>query len=206
MAVPSFRSLSTRLMPRVKHQDGFTLIEVIVSSVVILIAMVGAIAAFNLVTQSVRGTGLRADQSRRIDAQVAEISRLSEIYTACLVPAGAVPANPDDADAACGPGSAAAGVQTGNSFYYFPDSANIANINAFFAACRSTTPGTHITANFIDAINALPAPGGEVNRQNAIRIEGADANNHAVQVTWSDQAGNELRTLRSSPLVSAWCP
>jgi prepilin-type N-terminal cleavage/methylation domain-containing protein len=187
-------------------RNGFTLIETLVSLVVISIAAVGAIAAFNLITQSVGGTGLQADRSRRIDADIAAISRLSEFYTSCSTPAGAVPANISSPDAACGAGSAAAGVQIGNSFYYFPDPTNTANVNAFFTACRSTTEASHITANFRTAINGLGQPGGGVTRQAATRIAGGDPSNHIVQVEWRDPQNRVLRSLRITPLVSAWCP
>ncbi len=193
---------------------GFTLLEVLVSSIVIIVATIGSIAAFNLITQSVRGTGLRADQSRRIDAQIAEISRISEIYTACRVPQGEVPATPVTVATACagavGTGPTAIGA-VGDSFYFFPDPANAGNVNAFFTACRSTTASTHITGNFVARINnnaLFPQPGGGVTRNAATRVEPGIADNHVVEVTWSDASvpPRVLRIFRISPLVTAWCP
>lgn len=189
---------------QINLRNGFTLVEVLVSVIVISIAAVGSIVAFNVTTQSVRGTGLRADQSRRIDAQIAEISRLSEVYTSCGTPAGAVPPAPIIPVTACA--GSTTDVAVGNSFYYFPDPASVADVNAFFTACRSAAEGTHITANFRTAINGLPQPGGGVTRQAATRLNGADASNHIVVVTWRDPANRDLRTIRVTPLVSAWCP
>lgn len=174
---------------------GFTLLEVLVSLVVLVIAGIGAIAGFNLITQSVIGSDIRANQSRLIDEDIAEISRLSEVYNACVDPAGSISTN-------------CPGQQVGNSFYYFPDPVTPANVNTFFLACRSTTAAGHITQNFITAINALGQPAGDVTREAAIRVEPTDAANHLVRITWVDPTRNnrELRRLEITPVVSAWCP
>ena len=189
---------------------GFTLLEVIVSALIIVIASIGAIAALNVITQSVRGTEIQADQSRRIDSDIAEISRLAEIYTSCQVPAGAVPTG--DPDAYCTDGGAS--VDASSSFYYFPeitdpsDPTTWTNADAFATACQATAPGSHITANFITAINGLPATGGDVVRDNATRVDGTDSTNHLVRVVWRDPTnGNrELRSIEFVPLVSSACP
>lgn len=200
--------LNRNSLPRSKGTEGFTLIEVLVSSVIILIAMVGSIAAFNLIVQSVRGTGLRADQSRRIDAQIAEISRISEIYTACGTPEGAVPADPVTPATACA--GTTVNVEAGNSYYYFPDPANPAFVARFFAACRSGAESGHITAAFVDAIDAINPPvgtfEGNVTRLAAARVDPLDLSNHVVQVIWESDTGLELRTFGISPLVTSWCP
>lgn len=183
---------------------GFTLVEVLASSVIMLIAVAGSIVAFNLITQSVRGTGLRADQSRRIDSQIAEVSRLAEIYTSCGTPAGAVPPNPPTVATACAGGTA--NVQIGNSFYYTPDPANIVAVDDFYTACRSADPANHITANFMNAVDNLQAPNGAVLRLPSARVDEDDASNFLVEVTWTDPGNRVLRRFRISPLVSAWCP
>jgi len=201
----------TTLIPKKSswRLKGFTLLEVLVSSVVILVATIGSIAAFNVITQSIRGTGLRADQSRRIDAQIAEISLFSEIYTACVNPLGAIPADLTSADTACGSGSIADGVEIGNSYYYFP--ATPANGDLFYAACRSNSAATNITANFVAAINNnanLPQPGGGVTRSPGAKVDPTDSSSHVVEVEWVE-TGNPARILRSirvTPLVSSWCP
>jgi prepilin-type N-terminal cleavage/methylation domain-containing protein len=199
---------SSSRRPGQSGDGGFTLIEVIVAAVVMLVAMVGAISAFNLVTQSLRGTGLRADQSRRIDAQIAEISRLIEDYTACTTPAGAVPPSPFDPATACLGDTSS--IVKGNSFYYFPDPSDASNVNAFFAACGSATASSHITANFIAAIDAIvPLPGvldQGVARDSAARVNSSDASNSLVRITWRDSANRVIRQIQVVPLLSAWCP
>lgn len=191
------------LFNREPATHGFSLVEVLVSAVVLLVAVAGSVVAFNVITQSVRSTGLQADQSRRIDAQIAEISRLSEVYTACGSPAGAVPPNPVNPSTACT--GSTADVQVGNSFYYFPDPANPASVNAFFMACRSLAQGTHITANFRLAIDGLPAPGGGITRQPSTRLS-TSPSNHLVEVRWTDADNRILRAIQIAPIVSTWCP
>lgn len=188
-----------------EHQaSGFTLVELLVSSVVLIVAVVGSIAAFNLIIQSARGTGIRADQSRRIDDDIAAITEISELYTSCVNPRGSVPAS------AC----TGTDVQVGNSFYYFPDpddASFAANQAAFFDACRTNTDSNHITAGFISAINnptVVPLPGGDVTRGSAVRVAPGVGDNHLVQIIWSDPTRNnrELRSIRTYPIVSSWCP
>jgi prepilin-type N-terminal cleavage/methylation domain-containing protein len=183
----------------VSADSGFSLVEVLVAAVIISVSSVAVVGAFNLVTQSVTGTGLRADQSRRIDAQIDQISEISEIYTACNEPAGEIPVNPQTA---CG-----ANISPRSSFYYFPDYGVPADVEAFFAACRSTDPSSHITSNFINQINILPSPGGGIAAPVASRIASTNPSSHLVQVTWSgDPGGRLLRQIQIRPVVSSWCP
>lgn len=179
--------------------EGFSLVEVLVASVIISVAAVGALAAFNLVTQSITGTGLRADQSRRIDAQIDQISEIAEIYTACNTPSGEIPANPQTI---CG-----VGIPPRSSFYYFPDYAVAANVDAFFVSCRSAAAASHITNNFIVAINNLPSPGVSISEPVAARVAPTVPSNHLVQVSWvGDPGGQLLRQMQIRPVVSSWCP
>jgi len=179
--------------------SAFSLVEVLVASVIVAVASLAAISAFNVVIQSIGGTGIRADQSRRIDAQIAAISELAEVYTSCSTPLGEIPANPQ---AICG-----GTIQARSSFYYFPDPSESADVEAFFGACRSDIASTHITNNFILAINALPSPGGDVSAPVAVRVPPIVAANHLVRITWSsDPGGQILRGIQLSPLLSAWCP
>lgn len=179
-------------------QEAFTLPEVLVSLVIITIALAGSIAGVNLILQSVRGTGIRADQNRRIDRDISQITRLSEEYNACVDPEGSV-------------STLCSGENIRTSDYYFPeipdrfDPATWGDARLFEAACRAEDGSTHITDGFMVAIDALDDPGGDVTRENAERLDGIDPSNHLVQITWSSPA-RELRSIQVTPLVSAWCP
>ncbi|MCP9886735.1 prepilin-type N-terminal cleavage/methylation domain-containing protein [Cyanobium sp. ATX 6A2] len=186
--------------------SGFTLLEVIVSAVILVVATLGSITAFNLATRSIRGTGLFVEQNREIDRDISEISRLSEIYTACVPGSGSgsIPANPNTA---CTDTLSGLVVAPNSSFYYFPDPANASDVAAFETSCGSSTPTSHITFGFRSAIDSLDQPGAGITRQNATRVDGSDAGNHLVEILWVDSSdGDELRRMRLSPLVTAWCP
>lgn len=176
---------------------GFSLVEVLVAVVIITVSSIAALSAFGLVTQTISGTGLRADQSRRIDSQIAQIIDFSNRYTSCLVPSGSV-------ETSCG-----GGISPKTSFYYFPDPTNSdgsVNVQLFFDSCRNAVPDLHITHNFILAINALVSPGGGVSEPLAVRVNPV-ASNSLVRITWrSDPGGRLLREMQLSPVVSSWCP
>lgn len=206
-------SLYSPTQPRTKSYGvyrtgrGFTLVELLVSAVVLVVAVTGSIVAFNLITQSVRGTGIRADQNRRVDRDIASISLISEEYTGCVTTTGTVPADPTTH-------CSGTNVEFGNSYYYFPevtdpnDATTWVDAQAFSAACRSTVEANHITANFVAAVNGLAQPGGDVTRQNAVRVNPVDASNHLIEITWVDPTRNNrvLRQIEVLPLVTAWCP
>lgn len=182
------------------NKAGFTLVEVLVSTVILTFAVVGSIAGFNLIVQSVRGTEIRADQNRRIDRDISSINRISEAFSSCVNPQGSVIADP----LTC----LGQDVQYGNSYYYFPDLPGFEATNPatwtpaeqFSSACVS---GTLIT-NFISSINKMPQPGGDVVRTGAQIVPDSG---YLVEITWRDPARNrDLRTIQVSPLAASWCP
>lgn len=173
---------------------GFTLIEVLASSVILVIAVAGAIVAFNLITQSVRGTGIRAEQSRAIDEDIALISDISERFTSCVDPAGSALEDPTDC------AGAGVDVEFPNSFYYFPDDPD--GIDDFFAACR----GGALRTNFIAEVGGPVDLEAGVRRLAPVPVNQSD---HVVSIRWVDSTRADLRQLREahiSPVVAAWCP
>lgn len=190
-----------------RRQSGFSLVEVLVALVVITLASTGAIVAFNVTNQSVRGTEERSEQNRLIDADVARITRLSETFTSCVTPEGANPTNP----ASYCTGS---DVAFGNSYYYFPvisDPNNSATWTAatdFRTACDDGT----LRANFIAALGGGAAA--NINGVNGSalvtrqQIQAVSGSNHLVEITWTAPGNTTriLRRIRVAPTVSSWCP
>lgn len=183
-------------------EPGFTLIELLVSSLILAVAVFGSVASFNLITQSAQGTGIRLDQSRLIDADLATITYRSEKFTSCN-PASPTGADPADPTSHC---NGQNNVKFGNSYYYFPqvsdgdDPSTWTNAIAFDAACADGT----IRSNFITAL------GGQIDLANNVRrlapaaVNGTD---HLVRITWVDPTRNnrELRSVELASVVSAWC-
>lgn len=171
---------------------GFSIVEGLIASVILIIAVMGTAAAFNLITSSISGTSNKNAINIAIDKDVSSIKRLSIDYTSCVNPVGSVPA-----EGACD-------VSNNYSAYYFPMSALPSEQDKFFAACRSETASSHITAGFINAIDALPSVGAGVVRQPAIREDGNDPQNHNINVEYKSN-GSSIRLIKVSPVVSSWC-
>lgn len=189
------------------HSDGFSLVEVLVALVVITVASAGAIGAFNLIRQSIRGTEARSDQNRLIDENIAQITRISATFTSCITPTGA---NPVDPESHC----TGTDVAFGNSYYYFPvisdrlDPSTWTNATNFRTACNAGT----LRSNFIAALGggsavSLNASDGSplVTRQPIVAVANSK---HLVEITWTapGDASRVFRKIRVAPIVSAWCP
>lgn len=171
---------------------GFTLVEALVAVVVITVGVAGTAGLFNVAMDAIRRTGEKASQGSGIESDISRIGELSVLYNACTVSTGSFDNCPDQA--------------VGNSFYYFPE--DLANAGAFYAACNSVVPETHLTNTFIERLNnrsLLPDPGSGVTRLDAVREDGSDPSNHVVVVRWETAELNPARVLKITPVVSSWC-
>ena len=174
------------------RHGGITIVEVLVAAGILVIGVAGTVSAFNLATSFLGKSSTNNAANNAIDDDIARIRSLSYVYTSCVAPAGSIPA------------AGTCDVNAGQSRYYFPKSSLQSDINAFFAACRSTSASSHITAGFITAINGLSAVGSGVTRGTATREAATDASNHNIIVSYT-QNGAVVRVLKVAPIVSAWC-
>jgi type II secretory pathway pseudopilin PulG len=176
----------------VPHSEasGFSLVEGLVAAVIVIVALAGTLTGFNLATSSIRRTSEVGGANLAIDNDISRIKNLAFLYTSCVVASGSVPA------------AGACDVAPGTANYYFP--AAPANAQDFFDACRSNSAGSHITAAFVVAVSALPAPGSGVIRQNVVRDDPNDSSNHLVNISYTLPSG-ATRLVKVSPVVSAWC-
>ncbi|EDY39704.1 hypothetical protein CPCC7001_2585 [Cyanobium sp. PCC 7001] len=159
-------------------------------TVIIAVAVAATFTVFSTAIRGIRLTGDQASQSSAIEADVSRIGNISVSYNACTNSAGSFAACPGQAQ--------------GNSFYYFPGT--VANVQAFYDACNATAAGSHITANFITAVNNLAQPGAGVTRLTAVRENSVDPQNHVVVVSWQTPTANPARVIKVTPVVSSWCP
>lgn len=177
--------------PRVSSGcQGFSLVEALIASVVIAIAVAATVGGFSAAINFIGRTGNSASQASVVEADIAQIGDLSVRYSACTDSLGSLDPCPGQAE--------------GNSFYYFPE--NSANSQDFYDACNSASPDSHITKNFIDAINTPTSLGAGVARLTAVREDPTDSENHIVVVSWSTAAMNPYRVIKIAPVVSSWCP
>jgi len=182
--------------------NGFTLVEVIVAATIIIVAVAGTLGGFNAFISASNQTQSKSEQQKMIDTDIAKISKLSQVYTACINPRGSVPAPSET----CQGLTASSTVQMGDSLYYFPPATS--DQATFFSACSASDANNHITKNFIKAIDLLrPVSANGVTRQAATRDDEDDASNHLVRVRWvqATNTSNTLRLIKVVPLVSAWC-
>ena len=189
--VPRLRGSGDNLVYQLKS-TGFSIVEGLIASVVVVVAILGTVGAFNLVASSIRGTSDKNAAAIAIDKDVSMIKDLSVRYTSCVDPIGSVPA-----DGACD-------VSNNFSAYYFPKSTLEAEKEKFLAACRSVTASSHITAGFVTAINALPKLPDGVTRKPAVRENESDPKNHNVIVEYQVK-GSTVRLVKVAPVVSSWC-
>jgi prepilin-type N-terminal cleavage/methylation domain-containing protein len=178
---------------RVTSGAGFTLVEVMVAISVTLVALIGSAAAFNLITSSIKKTEGLTAANAAIDDDVARIKSLALDYTSCVEPTGSVPPDPGPCD-----------VPRGQSKYYFPKDPSAVEQNKFLAACLAKDPASHITANFIDAIQDLPELRSGAVRKKPTRENGSDPSSHTVIIEY-EVNGKTVRSIKTSPVVSAWC-
>lgn len=191
--------LSSHFTGEIAVSQGFSLVEALVASVILAVAVVATMGAFNFVVSSIRGTGTTAARNAVIDNDISEIKRLSQLYSACTSAQGSIPSGE-----VCPSAGGEASYPAGNSYYYFPSSD--ANIDAFFAACNSTSEGSHIVANFISAIGSISLPSGSGVQRSAVREDGSDADNHVVKITYTSTADlNFSRVVKVVPVLSSWC-
>jgi hypothetical protein len=180
--------LSRAIKARSSCRDaGFSIVEGLIASVIVALAVAATAGGFNLVTSSIRGTAEKNTANLSIDNDVSRIKKLSAEYSACVTPAGGFPGNGCD-------------VGSDISHYYFP--MDPLKVDQFFAACNGAA-GAHITANFVDALKNLGEPAPGVSRAVA-RENGGDPKNHNVIVRYTAD-GKESRVLKVAPVVSAWC-
>lgn len=177
---------------------GFSLVEALVSIVVLAIALVGSSGALRGITDLLGRSAQVNAMNLAIDNDISEIKRLASLYTACLVPTGSLLT----AGQSCGPG-----ITPDQAAYYFPvdPGTNDANITAFFAACNVASAGSHITQGFITAIGQLPAVGAGATRSSVEREAASDPKNHNVIVRYTTPNSPMQRVIKVAPVVSAWC-
>jgi hypothetical protein len=177
---------------------GFSLTEALVAAVVLAVALVGSSGALRGISNMLVRSGQINAMNLAIDNDISEIKRLASLYTACQVSSGSLLAEGQS----CGPG-----ITPDQAAYYFPvdPGLNEANITAFFAACNTTSAGSHITQGFITAIGQLPAVGAGVTRSSVAREAPTDPKNHNVIVRYTAPDSPMQRMIKVAPVVTAWC-
>lgn len=194
--------------------QGSLLIEALVVSVLVAIALVSSMAAWNVSTAQRNRAGQRNQLTAAIDADLAAIEDRAADLTCCSgactlgIPAGITP----------GAASPCATANRRDDRYFFPQFDNPATTPlvepaAVDALCTSTNG--IISAAVLTAFNSLPvnpsltADGGV--RQPIVRLSSVNAaagNQNVLQVTYTDTntANAVVRVARVVPPMALFCP
>jgi type II secretory pathway pseudopilin PulG len=211
-------ALRQRLKPRVPPtQQGALLVEALVVSVVVTIALLGTIGVINTATQQRTRTEERNQLNAAIDADLAAITDLASQLTCCSgtctlgIPGGTTP----------GPNSPCATDNRRDDRYFFPqldDPATTAvrEPEAIDTICQEPTQGI-ISDDVLGQFNGIPlnddlTPSGGV-RQPIVRlrtVEDQPGNQNILQVTYTDNNAADpnapVRVARVVPPMARFCP
>jgi prepilin-type N-terminal cleavage/methylation domain-containing protein len=181
-------------VPFARENGGFTLIEVLVGVVVLSVAVIGAVAAFNITINQTQNARTRNERQATVDQDLADVLQRNDRYN-CAAPilplTGATTSNcavgtADPGESGYTPGPVPTASYSGSGYERFQN------------LCNNNT----LTTALINNINAAADPAG-INRD----AEADSLMPHLYWVTWSDTAtSQQLRRLSLTPTVARWCP
>ena len=179
-------------MPFAGASSGFTLVEVLVGGVVLSLAVIGAVGAFNITINQTQNARARNERQATVDQDLADVLQLNDRYSCANLPlTGAAStdcavATADPGESGYTPGPVPTASYAGSGYQRFQN------------LCSNNT----LTAVLIANINAATDPAG-INRN----AEADVAIPHLYWVTWTDTATNlQLRRVSLTPTVARWCP
>jgi Tfp pilus assembly protein PilV len=164
---------------------GFSLIEMMIAALLMVIATIGTVAMFNYgIRQNSSSRGKQEEQSA-ISEDLAELQMMNDRYTCRDEQACAVSNNDPGED------------------YYHP--AGTSPSSSFNAACLNGT----LLDNLITAITTTATPNA-FSRLGISRTANKSVNSEGrynrYTVTWTKSGGTRLRQITLVPTVAGWCP
>ncbi len=188
---------------RARGSDGFSLVELMVSSVLLVLALSGTSVLFAESNRSSAAATQRYRQQSLVDTDLARVRRLNDRYT-------------------CSSGTCTSlgTLELGKNDFFPPPTStettgNSAAGNAFEALCNSTGLITQLVANIGAASATLTAAGitysiDSANQgQQTISEFGTNVvrNLHRYTITYTNSSSGELlRRVSLVPTTVAWCP
>jgi prepilin-type N-terminal cleavage/methylation domain-containing protein len=178
--------MTPRRPSRFSSATGFTLVELLVAAVVMVLASAGGSALFNQATRQAAQIRLHLEQQFAIASDLSAILELNDRYSCatgtCVVAEGAEPPNQGE---------------------YMPVDPALAP-----ALCA---PG--LSTDLVARVNGLAALGGGIQRTAQLDPSAGVVNGageitsppHRYLVSWS-QGTTTLRQVQLVPTVAAWCP
>jgi type II secretory pathway pseudopilin PulG len=168
-----------------RQAAGFSLVEMMIAAVLMVIATIGTVGMFNYgISQNSSSRGKQEEQSA-ISEDVADIQRINDRYTCSNEQTCAV--------ASSDPG------ENG----YYPTGSNPSS--SFNAACLDGT----LLDNLINTITTTATPSAFSNlgiTRSVSASVSSDVRYNRYTVTWRNRAGTRLRQITLVPTVAGWCP
>lgn len=192
---------TTSIRPQRLTSQGFTIVELLVGSVLVLIAAAGA-ALIVANTSRTLQAGRDVDrQQALVDDDVAAVREIAARFTCCSGACGV-------ATAGCFPGAT-----PGDDRFYYPflATANAAAPAFLEGAAGSCNVNGGVGNAFIAAIAANAPTSGEFNTQGLVRavapVDANDPRNHRVRLTYTGPANRGVaRIVEILPPAASWCP
>lgn len=173
--------------------EGFSIVEVVVSAVILLAAVTGSIILYNLTARNTTLAGNQQDELAAVSADMAQVFRVNDQFICTTT-----------TNCGCIGGSCVtSGSYPGENSYipggYILDSA----VSAGIESLCNTGFGTRL-ATTINGL-ALPTKAASLGiTRNA--IANTSGSPHLYTVTWSSSRGSQLRQMTLYPTIAAWCP
>jgi type II secretory pathway pseudopilin PulG len=179
------RAFRARTRHPTRRAGGFSLVEMMMAAVLMVIATIGTVGLFNYgISQNSSSRGKQEEQSA-ISEDVAIIQRINDRYSCSNEQACAVASSDPGEDS------------------YYPEGPEPSPV--FNAACLDGT----LLDNLISTIRATATPG-TFTSLGISRTVKPTANSAArynrYTVTWRNRAGTRLRQITKVPTVAGWCP
>lgn len=205
--------LRRRLQAGPGPRPGFTLVEILVAAVVMVLSTIGSTVLFNQSTRQRLSGDQRLQEQLAISRDLAAILEVNERYNCdpthgCAAALSAVMpdqplAAPPDQDAYA-PANVDALLPGGRSFRDLCDSGLLTNLFTALEAAgdldrnASTGTSTLVGTRVQRTVSLQDATGAGTGRQSLAP--------HRYRVDWRDGEGRLLRQVQLIPTVAAWCP
>lgn len=169
-------------------QGGFSLVEMMVAAVLMLIATAGSVVLFNYSISQNRSSRGKQEEQSAISEDLANIQTMNDRYT-CSTPSSCSVTSSDP----------------GENSYYASGTTPSTGTGSFDEACQNG----NLINNLITAINNKATPTA-FTRLGITRTVAKTTNSAAdylrYTVTWTSSTNARLRQITLVPTASGWCP